>query len=160
MDLGLVVIARALHVLTGVVWTGATLLTAGIIVPVLLRQTTPSPWFAAMSGRIGPMAMGSSILTVITGLYLFAVLHKHDLSAGGIVLAAGALAGLVAVPFGIMIGRVVRTQEAHLTGESGDESQIAAARGRLRFHAQVSAWLLIVSVIAMGAFRYASALAG
>ena len=158
MDLGLLVLARALHILAGITWTGATLITAFALVPVLIGQTTQSPWFAAISRRIGPMAMITSVVTVVTGIYLFVVLHAHDTTTGGIVLTTGALMGLIAVPSGIMIGRTVSTREAHLTGASGDAAQIAAARAKLRMHARISTVLQVLSVLAMATFRYASAL--
>jgi uncharacterized membrane protein len=158
MTLGLLLLARVLHILAGIAWMGMTLATARVLVPVLVGQTGTTPWFAAVSQRIGPIAMGAAIVNVITGIYLFAVLHRHDTSPGGLVLAAGALAGLLAVPFGIMIGRTVRAQQAHLTGESGDVAAIAASRARLQMFARVSMALLVLSVIAMATFRYASAL--
>jgi uncharacterized membrane protein len=161
MDLGslALVVARALHILAGIAWMGATLAVARIILPILIGQTVPSPWFTAMAQRIGPMAMASSIVNVLTGIYLMAVLHRHDTSTGGLVLMAGALAGFVAVPFGMMIGRTVRTQQAHLAGDSRDAAQIAASRQRVQRYARVSLVLLMLSVVGMATFRYASALA-
>lgn len=157
-DITLMALARALHILAGAAWMGAVLAMVRIIGPTLLEQKGTSPWFGGIARRIGPLAAGSSILTIVTGVYLFAVLHRHDTSAGGIVLASGALAGIVSAGFGIWIGRISRTQLPHLTGESGDAAQIAAARGHIMLAARVAAGLLVLSVLAMATFRYASAL--
>jgi hypothetical protein len=55
--------------------------------------------------------------------------------------------------------RTVRTQQAHLAGDSRDAAQIAASRQRVQRYARVSLVLLMLSVVGMATFRYASALA-
>ena len=127
------------------------------VVPALAAANGPGPWFATFSTRIGPMAAGSSVLTVLTGLYMFWALHPHDTSRSGVVLGLGALMGLIAVGFGIMIGKVSRNELAHLTGASGDAARLDAARRKLAFAARMSTLFLVLSVIGMATFRYAAA---
>ena len=156
-DITLIAFTRALHILSGIAWMGASIVMLRAIVPALSAPNGPGPWFATVTTRIGPMAAGSSLLTVITGVYLFAVLHPHDTSRSGIVLGLGALMGFIAVGFGIMIGKVSKNELAHLTGASGDAAKLDAARGKLRFAARMSTVFLVLSVIGMATFRYAAA---
>ena len=157
MDMSLIALARVLHILSGIAWMGASLVLLRAIGPALFAPNGPGPWFATVATRIGPMAAGSSIAAVVTGIYLFAVLHPHDTSRSGIVLGLGAAMGLVAVGFGIMIGKVSKNELAHLTGESGDAARLDAARHKLQFAARMSTLFLVLSVLGMATFRYAAA---
>jgi uncharacterized membrane protein len=157
MDLTLIALARALHILTAIAWMGASLVMMRAIVPALFAPNGPGPWFATITTRIGPMAAGSSVLTVLTGVYMFWALHPHDTSRSGIVLGLGALMGLIAVGFGIMIGKVSKNELAHLTGASGDAAKLDAARRKLKFAAHMSTAFLVLSALGMATFRYAAA---
>jgi hypothetical protein len=88
---------------------------------------------------------------------MFWALHPHDTSRSGIVLGLGALMGLIAVGFGIMIGKVSKNELAHLTGASGDAAKLDAARRKLKFAAHMSTAFLVLSALGMATFRYAAA---
>jgi hypothetical protein len=65
-NIELIVLARMAHVMAGVIWAGATFVLATAIV----------------AGRVGPIAGISALLTVLSGSYLFATLHKgHKLQS-------------------------------------------------------------------------------
>ncbi|MGH8446679.1 MAG: hypothetical protein ACREVL_15515, partial [Solimonas sp.] len=93
----LIVLARAIHVMAGVVWAGATFVVAAAIAPLLLRSGAEGGvrQLGMAARRAGLLSGIAALLTVAAGIYLFAVLHPHDASAGGVVLKAGAVAGLL-----------------------------------------------------------------
>jgi hypothetical protein len=114
--------------------------------------------------RAGALAGISAVLTVLSGVFLFAVLHPHDNSVSGLVLKSGATAALLALAVGLLIGRPAGLEVARLhAGHNGTApSQEAIQRlSRLRTRtvasARVTAALLAVSVLAMAVFRYAAA---
>jgi uncharacterized membrane protein len=128
-----IVLARAIHVMSGVAWAGAAFVLATAIIPVLVPNgaDNSAPWLGTVARRAGALSGISAMLTVLSGVFLFAVLHPHDSSAGGLVLKSGAMAALLSLAVGL--------------------------RTRTVLSARVSAALLAVAVLAMAVFRYAAA---
>ncbi|MBR0344355.1 MAG: hypothetical protein IJI03_03730, partial [Rudaea sp.] len=88
LQIDLIVRARAIHVIAGVAWAGATFMLASVIVPIALRHGAEGAgrWMGLAARRAGMSSMIAALLTVLSGIYLFAVLHAQDASAGGFVL--------------------------------------------------------------------------
>jgi uncharacterized membrane protein len=132
-EVAFIVLARAIHVMSGVTWAGASFLVATVITPALAPggAHNSGPWVGTVARRAGALTGISAMLTVLSGVFLFAVLHPHDSSAGGLVLKSGAMAALLSLAVGL--------------------------RTRTVLSARVSAALLAVAVLAMAVFRYAAA---
>jgi uncharacterized membrane protein len=166
-DLTLIMLARVIHVMTGVTWAGATFVLAMVVVPLFTQHGSDGAgrWLALVARRAGMLTGISALLTVLSGIYLFATLHQHDDSAGGLMLKAGAAAALLALAVGLFIGRpaglsLERLQAANMAG-TAPGPDVAREFGALRLRAAVSsqvvAGLLGIAVVAMAVFRYASA---
>ncbi|HEU4664139.1 MAG TPA: hypothetical protein VFS55_08925 [Dokdonella sp.] len=161
-DVAIIVLARAIHVIAGVTWAGAMFLLAAAILPAA-RATGGGAWFGALMRRVGPLSGISSLLTVISGAYLFFGLHAHDSTLGGWVLRVGAIAALLAMIVGFTVGRpagleLARVQQA---GEDTPErrARIGALGRRVTSSVHATAGLMALSTLAMAVFRYVIALA-
>ena len=131
----LILLARAVHILGGVFWAGSVFVMTSVILPLAARQGNEGfgQWIQPLGRKVGPAAGIASLLTIISGIYMMAVLHPHDRSVGGIVLIAGAIAELLSFVSGFF------------------------ARGSA-VGARVAAALLGLAVLAMAVFRYAAAI--
>ena len=163
--IGLIVFARAVHVLGGVAWAGTAFVMAGAFLPVLRRygKDGAAPWLGLVARRIGMMAAISAGSTVLSGTYLSSVLHHHDDSASGLLLKAGALFAFLALATVLVVvqpaSRKLEAAQKTLP-DSAEASLEAVARLRRRVAVGVCvvAALLGVSVLFMAVFRYAGAL--
>jgi len=161
-----IVLARAVHVLAGVGWAGTAFMLAVVLVPLAQGGADGAgSWLGPVARRAGPLSGACALLTVLSGVYLFAVLHPHDESAGGLVLKAGAAAALLALAVGVLVGRPAGRRLANLQQALGAApgpetlAQLPALRQRAALSARLAAGLLGVSVLAMAVFRYATAMA-
>ena|SRR5437868_6965128 len=168
-NLTAIVLARALHVMAGVIWAGSAVIFAAAIAPVLSRHAAEGAgrWVGMVARRAAMISGISVVLTVLSGIYLFAALHAHDETASGWVLKTGAVAALLAMAVGLLVGRpagikLAKAQESQTNGAISDEAarQLGVLRGRAVLSSRVALGLLGVSVVAMATFRYAQALAG
>jgi uncharacterized membrane protein len=159
-DLTLLVLSRAIHITAGIVWTGAAFMMAAVIAPMMTRHAAEGfgRWAGVIGQRIGPVFGISSLLTVVSGGYLFAVLHAHDASTGGLVLEVGAAAAVLALLTGALVSRPATLKLSALGSQPDMQEQAAALRRRAALSARVAAALLGVSVLAMALFRYVGGL--
>lgn len=167
-DFTLIVLARAIHVLAGVTWAGATFILAAVVVPLAVRHGAEGAgrWMGLVARRAGMFSGISAVLTVLSGIYLFAALHAHDDSLGGLILKSGSLAALLALAVGVLAGRpagrrISQLQDAQVDGKALSPEAIremARLRKRAAMSARIAAGLLGVAVLAMAVFRYAAAI--
>ena len=165
-DLIVSVAARAIHVIAGVIWAGTIFMMTAVILPMMARHG--SEGFGRGTGiiarRVGPISGIAALLTVLSGIYLFAALHAHDASAGGLVLKVGAMSALLSWITGFLVSRPAGTKLAELSKSIGDSApsdlleRIAVLRRRATLSARLVAILLGVSVLSMAVFRYVAAL--
>lgn len=162
----LIVLARVLHVIAGIGWAGATFVLAGVIVPMAARHAGQGfdRWAALIARRVGPVAGISGLLTVLSGIYLFAALHANDTSPSGWVLRAGGLAALLAFAAGL-VSRATGRRLASLTEAPAPMAPVpppspevlpdlARLRQRVALSSRVTAGLLGLAVLSMALFRY------
>src|ERR1700676_4931158 len=125
-NIELIVLARAIHVMAGVAWAGVTFTFASMIVPSAVRPNSEitAHRTTLIGRRVGPVFGISSLLTVLSGIYLFAALHPTDSSAGGLVLRAGALLSLLV---GFFVGHPAGRRLAQLTSLAERNASTAAA---------------------------------
>ena len=163
----LLLLARVLHFLGGVIWAGSMFALSFAIIPIGARHADEGAgrWTAMAARRLGPMSGIAALVTVLSGIYLFATLHAGDTSAGGIVLGTGAIAAVLSFLVGALIGRPIGLRLAKLQSEPSNPSaetmaQLASLRRRAAWSSRVAGILLGLAVLSMAAFRYAPALAG
>jgi uncharacterized membrane protein len=165
-EVSFIVLARAIHVMSGVTWAGTAFVLAMVIAPVSVPKgaDNPGPWLGIVARRAGALSGISAVLTVLSGVFLFAVLHPHDNSVSGLVLKSGATAALLSLAVGLLISRPAGLEVARLhAGHDGTAlsqeaiQQLSRLRTRTVLSARVAAVLLAVAVLAMAVFRYAAA---
>jgi len=160
----LIVLARVIHIMAGVIWAGAAFMLAMIIVPIAARYGAEGfdRWTGVIARKVGPASGIAALVTVLSGVYLFASLHPHDHSASGVVLMAGAVAAVLSLATGFFLGRPAGRKLFELR-EQGPKSgapspellqRLAALRNRVVLSSRATAALLGVAVLAMAAFRY------
>jgi len=167
-NIELIVLARVVHVMAGVIWAGATLVLTAVIVPIAARHGTEGAgrWTAMVAGRVGPISGIAALLTVLSGSYLFATLHSNDSSAAGFVLKVGALAAFLSLAVGFLIGRPTGQKLARLSEQqslaAAPPADVLQRMSGLRLRAELSsrftAALLGLAVLSMAGFRYAEAI--
>lgn len=161
----LIVLARAIHVLMGIIWAGSTFLLSLVIMPIAAKygEEGAGRWIGVIARRVGPLSGISALLTILSGIYLFAMLHPQDDSIGGLVLKVGALAALLSFAVGFFIGRPTGISLAKLsesnsakTAETSKElsHRVAQLRRRAALSSGFTITLLALAVLAMAVFRY------
>jgi uncharacterized membrane protein len=167
-NIELIVLARVVHVMAGVIWAGATFVLAAAIVPIAARYGTEGAgrWTALVAGRVGPISGISALLTVLSGSYLFATLHSNDSSAAGLVLKVGAVAAFLSLAIGFLIGRPTGQKLAKLSEQQSPTAappvdvlqRMSGLRLRAELSSRFTAALLGLAVLSMAGFRYAEAI--
>ena len=128
------IITLALHVLAGVFWAG-------------------SVFALARDPKLGAEAlfrpqMGAAVIAVLTGAYLWHLLHEGGFGPVETVLAVGALCAIAAAGVqGALVGGATRRRRAGQISE-------AEAAGRIALGTRVAALLLAVTLICMVTARY------
>jgi uncharacterized membrane protein len=154
--------------MAGVIWAGATFLLATVIVPIAIRHGAEGAgrWSGMIARRAGQMSGISALLTVSSGIYLFAALHPNDTSVGGLVLKTGAVAALLSLAIGFSVGRPTGLKLAKLSDQGSSTAapsadvlqQLSALRGRAVLSSRLTAAFLGIAVLSMAVFRYAQAM--
>lgn len=158
----LILIARAIHILSGVYWAGSIFVTAGTLLPAM-RNPGAGPVLGPVMKTLGMRIGVAAILTILAGLYLMAALHPHDSSPSGIVLGVGAAAAILAFLVALFISMPSGRKLAALLAAkdlAADEKnrQMAALQGRVALAARLMAGFLGLAVLCMAVFRYAGLL--
>jgi uncharacterized membrane protein len=166
-NIELIVLARVVHVMAGVIWAGATFVLSAVIAPIAARQGTEGGhWTAMVARRVGPILGISALLTVLSGSYLFATLHSNDSSAAGLVLKIGAIAAFLSLVIGFLIGRPTGLKLARLSEQHSPAAatpadvlqKLSGLRLRAELSSRFTAALLGLAVLSMAGFRYAAAI--
>lgn len=160
----LIAVARAIHILGGVAWAGAMLVAAGAVLPLVARHGHEGAgrWLGMVMQNAGRMGGIGALLTVVSGIYLFAVLHPGDASSSGIVLMSGAVAAVASMAVGFFINRpaALRMEKLNTGRPAGQapspevQAEIAALTRRVHGGVRIAALLLALAVVAMATFRY------
>jgi uncharacterized membrane protein len=161
-ELTIIVLARALHIIAGVIWAGTTFVMTAVILPMMARHGAEGfgRWTGPIAQRVGPISGVAALLTVLSGIYLFAALHPHDASTGGTLLKVGAATALLSLLTGLLVSRPAGIKLAALSqgGEGAAQPDLAertaALRRRAMLSARIAGALLGVSVLSMALFRY------
>src|SRR5215831_16897971 len=132
----ILIVALALHVLSGVFWAGTTF---------ALARTAGNQ--AALFFRA---QMGAAAIVVVTGGVLWFFLHHGPLGTQGHLLAAGALCAFLALGVQGMVGAPALRKLSALGEAEGSRLHHRVATGQ-----RIAAALLVITVTCMAAARYA-----
>lgn len=155
----LILLARAIHILAGVYWAGAMFVMAGSLLPALRNNNGAGPALVPVMKGIGMRTGIAGLLTILAGSYLFAALHAHDDSAGGMVLNIGAIAAVLAFLIALFVNMPTGRKLAQLhANPPADTKVVAALQSRVSLGIRLIAGLLGITVLCMAVFRYASLL--
>ena len=118
-NIAFILLARAVHVIAGIVWAGATFVLASIVLPMARQYAAEGVgrWTGMIARKVGPASGIAALLTILSGIYLFVVLHPQDTTMGGTVLKAGAIAALLSLFVGFFVGRPTAFKLAKLSEE-------------------------------------------
>ena len=146
MEQALLIVLRAVHILSGVYWAGSVIIGAAVSMP-LLRGAGPEGERLMKALVESPRSVaffaGSSLLTVVSGLLLFWLVYGFagPWSSTQWAFAIGGLSAILSPALGSFIGRLV--------GPRGTK-ELAADEVRLRGMAV----LLSLTVVLMATARY------
>jgi hypothetical protein len=130
----ILIVVLALHLLSGIAWTGMTFGVARGLMP--LEATPP----------LRASQRGAALLAMLMGLALWGLAHRGRFYAAETALAAGsALAILAGLLQGVANGRLKRAMAA---------GQLDQARAGVQRLDRVSAGLLVLTVALMAASKY------
>jgi uncharacterized membrane protein len=163
----LILLARAIHIVGGVIWAGSMFLLTWVVFPIGRQHAAEGAgrWVAAIARKAGPVTGIAALLTVLSGIYLMLVVHPGDRSVGGLVLQTGALAAILSFFTGLFIGRpagqklLQLMQQQSSTPSAAELAEREGLRKRAAFGSGLTAILLVLAVLAMATFRYVQALA-
>ena len=149
----IIAIARAIHILFGVIWAGFAIMVSALVLPDLAPEGRGflAQYMAKSGTRLVGIAAG---LTFLSGFYLMWRLHWGDRSAMGATLGIGALLAIVAGITGGAISGRAATQLGKLMPGPDTAAQATALRQRLILGGRITAVLLVLSVICMAIARY------
>ncbi len=130
-----VILAVALHVLTGVFWAGSTF---------TLARTD-----GVLAERLFKPQMGAAVVAIAAGIVLWYLLHRGDPGPMEYVLAFGAGSALLAAGVqGVSCGPAIRKLA------SADQAHALQLRKRMAMGQRIAAGLLAITVVCMAAARY------
>jgi hypothetical protein len=149
----IIAIARAIHILSGVVWAGFAVVLATLVFPKLAPDGRSA--LGLYMGQYGSRVAGAAAgLTFLSGLYLMWRLHWGERSAMAATLGIGALLAILAGISGGAISGRAAAQLAKLTPGPDAAAKAAPLRDRMILGARISAALLVLSIICMAVARY------
>jgi len=161
--MSVIILARAVHVLSGVIWAGFAIIVGLALVGVPAGETPHAARHArrSMVNRGLRIVALAAILTLLSGAYLFSALHGGGGAPGEIALLLGAVSAVLALIVGAIGNglperRLAKLDETAARTRLSPEmsAEVAALDRRVVFSARVTAALLIMSVLAMGVARY------
>jgi len=161
------VFLRLVHIFAGVFWAGPAILMGVFIVPTIRDTDKSGQEFARhliLNTRYSATMGAATILSVLAGAILYWIDSNGFTSAWmkssvGITFGYGALFGLVALIYGIMVGQFnlkLAKLGASLQGPPNEEqrSQIQALQKMLSSAAPIQLITIILATILMAVARY------
>jgi hypothetical protein len=166
VDISLLMIVRALHILLAALWLGTAVLLTAFVMPAL-RQTgmQGAPLMARIAQRgLAHYITALAVLSALTGLWLYwrvtnGLQAQVMLSTPVVVLGIGALAGLLAA--GMVVAILVRSMKAMgrsmgaaKTLPEGEErnshlQRICALQRRFARYSKLVVTLMLIALLCM-----------
>jgi hypothetical protein len=167
------IVLRVLHIGFGVFWAGAAFTMAWLVAPTLREIGRDGEKFMeglVVRRRLPVVLMVSAIISVLSGLALYdrnsAHFQQFYLTSGpGITYGIGGIAAILVFVIGMSvnapaakklaaIGQRVKASGGPPSAE--DTAEMQALQKRLALALRVTAWLLLVTLVAMAIGRYVS----
>jgi uncharacterized membrane protein len=159
-------VLRVLHIVAGIVWGGGAILMNLVISPAIGATGDVGRQFAGhlmTKTAFSKVMMSSGLLTVLAGTYLYGVNSSWFqsgwmMSGQGIGFGVGAVAGIIALVFGYMIGTVngaLAALGAQIQGKPTDAqvAQMGALRKRQVFVTATNTICILISIVLMASAR-------
>jgi uncharacterized membrane protein len=158
---------RLIHIVSGVFWVGAGLMSAFFLTPAVAATGEAGQkmmGYMIQKGRMSTYITWAAILTVLAGAVLYwrdsqGLTSPWTYSATGWGFGIGAVAGLVGLGYGMMVG-----QGAHKLGMIASAAQgkptpeqmaeMQAAQKQMSNASQISTIALIIALVCMATARY------
>src|SRR5262245_1754898 len=159
----IVLIARALHVVSSVIWAGFVMLVGFWFVGSEVSDGPErSRWLRqTMVNRGSRIVAPAAVVSLLSGLYLFSTLHRGTWSKPEFMLGFGAFASVVsffvgAIGSGPAEKRLAQLDAAKARGEWSREAlaEVGALERRVLITARLTGMLLFASSIAMAVTPY------
>lgn len=163
----LVVVLRLIHILAGVFWVGAAMISAFFLSPALAATGEAGQKMMGhmiTKGRMSVRITVAAILTVLAGGALYwidsgGLTSSWTSSATGLGFAIGGLFALVGLGIGMMVGtgahRIGEIAAAAQGKPSPDQiAQMQAAQKQMAMASKVSTAALIIALACMATARY------
>jgi uncharacterized membrane protein len=158
---------RFLHIVAGIIWAGGAILMNFVIGPAIGATGDAGKQFAVyLMGKtpFSKIMLGAGVVTVLAGTALYGI-NSNWFSSGwmfsgqGIGFGIGAIAGIVAFGFGVMIGRTngaLAALGAQIQGKPTNEQMTAlgALRKQQVFVTNGNTIFIIISVALMASARF------
>ena len=165
----MLLVLRVGHVVGGVMWVGAAVMLAGFVIPAAQGPDAGTFMQRLMVGRRAQAyLMGTAILTILSGIALFARMESltdggFSRTGPGIAFGIGGLAGVAALLTGALVnGPTARRMmelgvrlRAESRPPSADEAGLMARlQARMRWASRIAMLLLVIAVACMAVGRY------
>lgn len=155
----LILFARVLHVVAGILWAGAVFVLVWAVMPIARQHAKDGAerWTALITMKVGPISGIAALLTVLSGGFLMAAMHPGDNSISGWILRIGAFTGVLALLIGLIYVRPLAMKLARSAADANDPA-MQQAREQMRRRAAAGsktvAALVAIAVLCMALFRY------
>ena len=167
-----VIVLRLIHILSGVFWVGAAMVSAFFLSPALAATGEAGQKMMGhmvTKGRMSARITAAAILTVLAGgtLYLIdsgGLTSSWTSSAAGWGFGIGGVFALIGLGAGMVVGRSVHKLGEIAAAAQGkpSPSQVAemqAAQKQMSLASQISTVALIIALVCMATARYWGGLA-
>lgn len=160
-------VLRFLHIIAGIVWGGGAIMMNLVFGPAIGATGDAGKQFAGhlmTKTAFSKIMLGSGLTTVLAGAYLYGI-NSSWFSSGwmmsgqGVGFGIGAVAGIIALVFGFMIGNTngaLASLGAQIQGKPTDEqmAQMGALRKRQAFVTTGNTIFIIISIVLMASARF------
>lgn len=160
-------ILRFLHIVAGIVWGGGAIMMNLVFGPAIGATGDAGKQFAGHLMTKTPFSeimLGSGLLTVLAGFWMYGIKSSWFssgwmMSGQGIGFGVGAVAGIVALVFGFMIGNTngrLAVLGAQIQGSPTDEQMalLGALRKRQAFVTAGNTIFILISIALMASARF------
>jgi hypothetical protein len=161
------VILRLLHIVFGAFWVGAALFMAWVVIPRVqaLGPAVAGPVFASLGKIVGPVLLGSGVITVAAGITLAFRLRSDNLdtwfdTGWGWAIALGFVMSLAALAVGSRAALLARKMAAMGASMAGREptpeemGQMRSTSQRLMNLGRISSILVLIALGTMASARF------
>jgi len=160
-------VLRFLHIVAGIIWGGGAIMMNLVFGPAIGATGDAGRQFAGhlmTKTSFSKIMLGSGLLTVLAGSWMYGIKSNWFssgwmMSGQGMGFGIGAVAGIIALVFGFMIGNTngaLAALGAQIQGKPTDEqmAQMGELRKRQIFVTVGNTVFILVSIVLMASARF------